>query len=296
MAVLLWRKRGRRKGRDVTEETVGSLIAATPEPRTRTSLARDLAALGVAPGMVLLVHASLARIGWVVGGAGSVIRALMDAVGSDGTLVMPTFSGDLSYPAGWREPAVPEAWLDTVRDNLPEFDPARTPTRRMGAIPETFRTWPEVRRSHHPVMSLAAWGRHADDIVARHSHAWALGDATPMGRVYEHDGRILLLGVGHDRNSSLHLAETRAVHGRRKIRRMLVAGPSGRDWVSVPDAEDDRGRLFPTIGTAFEARGTTRHGLVGSAESRLMVQRELVDFAEAWLNTHLRPHAAAPSP
>ncbi|MBV8650117.1 MAG: AAC(3) family N-acetyltransferase, partial [Alphaproteobacteria bacterium] len=252
-----------------------------------------LAALGVAPGMVLLVHSSLSRIGWVAGGIEAVIFALMDALGPGGTLVMPTFSGQLNDPAGWREPAVPEAWIDIVRDSMPVYDPARTATRRMGAIPETFRTWPGVRRSAHPVMSLAAWGRHAGDIVARHSLAWSLGDASPLGRVYALDGRILLLGVGHDRNSSLHLAETRAVHGRRKARRMLVDGPSGREWVSVPDVADDRGTLFPTIGAAFDALGKTRYGRVGSAESRLMAQRDFVDFAQAWLDAHLQPPAAA---
>src|SRR5882672_4957923 len=98
-------------------------------PLTRASLARDLAALGVEASSVLLVHAALSRIGWVVGGAGAVIGALMDALSPDGTLVMPTFSGDLTDPAGWSDPSVPARWLPTVYEHLPAFDPARTPTR-----------------------------------------------------------------------------------------------------------------------------------------------------------------------
>src|SRR5271154_5984463 len=122
--------------REMTEDDKRELIARDGEPRTRASLVRDLRSLGVAPGSVLLVHASLRRIGWMVGGAHAVILALMDAVGPEGTLVMPTFSGQLTDPAGWREPAIPEAWIETLRDHLPTYDPARTPTRGMGAIAE----------------------------------------------------------------------------------------------------------------------------------------------------------------
>jgi aminoglycoside 3-N-acetyltransferase len=259
------------------------------EPHTRASLGRDLAALGIAPGSVLLVHASLSRIGWVVGGAGTVIHALMDAVGPEGSLVMPTFSGDLTDPATWRDPPIPENWIETVRDHLPVFDPARTPTRKMGAIAEAFRTWPGVRRSRHPVTSLAAWGHHAEAITARHALAFSLGDDTPMGRIYELAGRVLLIGIGHERNSSLHLAETRARYGRRKARRMLTETSAGRAWESVPDVDDDLGRLFPALGAEFDATGRVRRGRFGAAECRLMAQRDLVDFAAAAIDARLAP-------
>lgn len=273
----------------MSAEETESPIGRTPAPRTRASLAHDLAALGVAPGMTLIVHASLARIGLVIGDAPAVIHALMDVLGPEGTLVMPTFSGGLTDPATWREPPVPEEWHAIIRANMLPFDAARTPTRLMGQIAEQFRRWPDVHRSDHPVTSLAAWGKHAAYLVARHSLAWSLGDETPMGRIYELDGWILLLGVGHGRNSSLHLAETRAVHGRRKQRRMPIERDGHVVWESFPEADDDRGRLFPSIGAEFDQTAAVRIGSVGSAESRLMRQRDLVDFAVSWLDRKLAP-------
>ena len=151
-----------------------ALIARTPEPRTRDSLSRDLRALGVESGTAVIVHASLSQIGWVVGGARSVIEALMDVLTPDGTLVMPAFTGDLSDPAEWSNPPVPVHWVETIRRHMPAFDPERTPSRNMGRIAEEFRTWPEVRRSGHPESSLAVWGRHRDHLVGTHPLDWPL--------------------------------------------------------------------------------------------------------------------------
>ncbi len=239
-----------------------SLIDRTPAPRTRAGLAHDLAALGVAPGMTVIIHASVGRLG---------------------------LSGGLTDPATWHDPAVPADWHALIRANMPPFDAARTPARLMGQIAEQFRRWPGVLRSSHPVTSLAAWGRYAAHVVERHSLAWSLGHETPMGRLYELDGWILLLGVGHDRNSSLHLAETRAMHGRRKLRRMPIERAGRVAWEEFPETDDDRGRLFPLIGADFDQTGAVQIGFVGSAESRLMRQRDLVDFATAWLDRKLAP-------
>jgi aminoglycoside 3-N-acetyltransferase len=263
-------------------------IDATAEPITRDDLCTDLRALGVAAGAALVVHASLRRIGWVVGGAESVIRALMDVLTAEGTLVMPTFSGQLSDPAAWRDPAVPAGWVETIRGHMPPFDPARTPTRHMGAIPEAFRTWPEVYRSGHPAQSLTAWGRGAENLVSNHGLDWPLGPDSPLGRLRERSGQVLLIGVGHDRNSTLHLAETGA-RRRRAITRLIpiARARGGVDWVEINDVADDRGRLFPALGAAFEASGKVRTGRLGQAEARLMSQRALVDFALPWFEQAL---------
>src|SRR5512137_1004372 len=115
-----------------------AIARSTRGPVTVSSLKTDLAALGVTPGMVLLVHSSLSALGWVCGGAQAVIQALTELLGPAGTLVMPAHSGGLGDPAQWRNPPVPESWWQTILDEMPPFDPALTPTRSMGVIAETF--------------------------------------------------------------------------------------------------------------------------------------------------------------
>ena len=190
------------------------VIARTPEPRTLRSLTADLQRLGVEPGSTLLVHSSLSKIGWVAGGAVAVVQALLAAVGPEGTLVMPAHS-NMSNPKGWQNPPVPESWWQVILDERPPFDPRTTPTRGMGAIAECFRSWPGARRSDHPEVSFAALGPNAEAITADHERDFMLGEGSPLARLYELDACVLLLGVGHANNTSLHLAEYRSgVRGR----------------------------------------------------------------------------------
>jgi aminoglycoside 3-N-acetyltransferase len=120
---------------------------------TERLLRHDLAAIGIERGTTLIVHSSLSAIGWVLGGAPAVVRALVDAVGDAGNLAMPAATPHCADPATWLGPEVPEARIDEMRDNVPPFDVRTTPTT-MGAIPEAFRNWPGTRRSEHP---LDAW-------------------------------------------------------------------------------------------------------------------------------------------
>ncbi|MDF1700923.1 MAG: AAC(3) family N-acetyltransferase, partial [Planctomycetota bacterium] len=144
-----------------------SLEAGAP-PATVESLAADLRALGVAAGDVLMVHTAMSRLGYVVGGPQAVIEALLAAVGPEGTIAMPTFSGDRGDPAPWENPPVPASWWPLFRAQMPAFDPGRTPTRMMGAVAEGFRAWSGARRSNHPSSSIAALGPQAEVITAGH--------------------------------------------------------------------------------------------------------------------------------
>lgn len=252
------------------------------------SLARDLTVLGVVPRTVLLVHASLGALGWVAGGAQAVVLALEQALTAGGTLVMPTMSTQLTDPARWEKPPVPRAWWDGVRASLPAYDPALTPTREMGAIPECFRKQTGVVRSAHPHTSFAAWGPRAHAIVDGHALASRLGEGSPLARLYALDAHVLLLGVGHARNTSLRLAEHRAAYpGKRAARYGAPLRVDGqRAWVEFEDLDTDDSD-FPRIGADFESgTGAVRHGHVARAAARLMPQRALVDFAVDWIERH----------
>jgi aminoglycoside 3-N-acetyltransferase len=250
----------------------------------RSGIASDLAALGVGAGDVLLVHSSLKSLGWVCGGAPAVILALEDVLTRRGTLVMPTHSGDVSDPANWIAPPVPPDWWPAIRDEMPVFDRDLTPTRGMGAIPETFRKQRGTLRSSHPQASFAAWGSRKRRIVRGRQYDYCMNDSSPLGRLYRLDARVLLLGVGWESNTSFHLAEYRAeIPGRFMVKGgMPILAGGKRIWSTVDDI-DFGGDDFPAIGADYEATGKVRRGKVGLADCRLFRQRELVDFAAAWM-------------
>ena len=261
------------------------LIAKTEAPATVDSLSRDLELLGVENGSTLLVHSSLSAIGWVAGGAAAVVLSLERCLGDRGTLVVPTHSSDLTDPSEWQNPPVPEAWWETIRQHTPAYEPDLTPTRGMGAIPECFRKQKGVLRSGHPQYSFAARGPHADAVTAHHRAAWALGEGSPLARVYDLGGYVLLLGVDHGSNTSLHLAEYRAEFGGKRV--VTVGAPvlveGARTWLSFEDIHLDESD-FSRLGQEFEAvTGSVVVGRVGLATARLMPQRALVDFAVSWM-------------
>ncbi len=256
-------------------------------PETRESLASDLATLGVRPGSVLLLHSSLKSLGWVCGGPVAVVQALRDALGHDGTIVVPTHTPGNSDPAAWQHPPVPQSWWPIIREHMPAFDPAITPSRWMGAIAEAVRTWPGALRSDHPHVSFAAWGPAAEEIVSGQRLDDMLGETSPLGAVYRLDGDVLLLGVGHDNNTSLHLAEYRvpAPPRTRLGAAVRAAGADRREWTWWEDVDIDEGD-FERCGENLDATGAVTMGAVGSAACRLMRQRAAVDFAVGWFAAH----------
>ncbi len=270
--------------------TERDLVASTPFPRTRDSLAADLRRLGLADRDTALVHCSLRAVGWVSGGAAAVIGALRDVVGEGGTLVMPAQSTQLTDPARWRDPAIPEGWHGTVRATMPAYDPATTPTRGMGAVAEAFRTDPRARRSAHPALSFAAVGPRAAAVTAHQRLDDPFGEDGPLGVLCALGARVLLLGVGFERCTALHLAERRAWPDRPRVRDgspLLVDG--ARAWVAYTLPVYDDGPLAHA-GAVLAERGIGRTGPVGSAACHLLPMADLVTaMAAHW-------SAAAPEP
>jgi aminoglycoside 3-N-acetyltransferase len=218
-------------------------------------LITQLLDLGVKPSAVLLVHTSFSRVAPVEGGPRGLIAALQSAVGSDGTLVMPAMTDD----------------------DDEAFDPKKTACLGMGIVADTFWRLPGVLRSDSP-HAFAALGPRAADITAGHPVDVPHGLNSPVGRVYELDGQVLLLGVGHDANTTVHLAESMA-GVRYRLAKHATIFKSGRP-IRVHYSEIDHCcENFTLLDQWLDVERRQRRGIVGHAEARLAGSRDIVEIA-----------------
>lgn len=219
-------------------------------------VADQLRALGVEPGGVLLVHTSFRAVRPVAGGPRGLIVALRAALGVAGTLVMPAWTGNDDEP----------------------FDPATTPASPdLGVVPDTFWRMPGVARSTHP-FAFAAVGPHAERIVAGPLPLPPHCAESPVGRVWDRDGQVLLLGVGHDVDTTLHLAELLAGVPYRVPHHCTV--PRDGRPVRIDYGENDHcGERFALADGWLRDRGVQAEGPVGHAAARLVRARDVVAVA-----------------
>ena len=265
------------------ESRLLKIVADTDVPRTRRSIGSGLRTLGLASGDRVIVHSSLSSLGFVVGGPIALVQALMDVITDAGTLVMPSHSYYYADPARREDRPLSDSWVSEIRESMPAFDPAVAPTTHMGQAVEVLRSWPGTIRSRHPVTSFAAWGYHAEQVTADHTYEYGQGDGSPLGRLYDIDSKVLLIGVGYDRNTSFHLADHRFPHTAKKERLLPVPKDESCAWRQFDAVQEMSSESLLEVGAAFEDSGKVTVGKVGSAECRLFSQRAAVNFALDWL-------------
>lgn len=252
---------------------------------TKKSFLEGLEPLQIEKGDSLFVHCSLSSFGFICGGAQVVIESLLELVGEEGTIIMPTQTWknlDPSTGVHWEEP---EEWWPTIRENWPAYDKNITPTNTMGAVAEMFRKWDGALRSDHPARSFAAWGKNAKFLTENHDLSNIFGINSPLDRFYKLNGKVLLLGVGYDKNTSLHLADELAIypskHYVNESSAIIINGK--REWVTYNTLFVD-GEDFETIGKAFEQNSlNVKKEKIGDGTACIMNQKELVDFAIKWI-------------
>ncbi len=235
-------------------------------PRVIPDLLDDLRRLGVEPGDLIVMHSSFKALGRADVTPADFIGALQAALGADGTLLTPTFT--YSYAGFW---------------DVQPFDPQTSPGLHNGILTETLRRYPGARRSAHPTYSVAALGRHAEVLTQNKAQASALGFGSSYDDAHRLGAKVLLLGVGNDRNSMLHYAETVAGVPYLDIPWRACAGPTalvlraGRPVEVLLPIEYPACSLgFGVADAHLEAHGVVKRGLVGAAPCLLMEARAMV--------------------
>jgi aminoglycoside 3-N-acetyltransferase len=264
---------------------------------TRSRLAHDLQRLGLGPGALVMVHCRMSALGRVVGGAETVVHALLDVVGHEGTLMAYT---------GWQDAppddldALDEAARRAYLEEHPPYDPRTAlSSRDHGRFPEALRTWPRSRHSWHPEAGVAAIGPLADAITASHPYDDAYGADTPYARLAGLGGLVAMLGAPLETATLVHHAEAVAeVPGKRRVSYgmpILVGNPGERVWRTFSDIDTSEGALpyerilgededyIEHIARSALAAGIGSSGPVGEAKAYLFDARKLFEYAVGWI-------------
>jgi aminoglycoside 3-N-acetyltransferase len=256
---------------------------------TGARIAEDLRGLGVRPGATLMVHTRMSALGWVIGGSGTVVQALLDVLGPDGTLVAYASWAEHVYHAEDWPPEHREAYL---RDP-PVFDVATGEVDPdYGRIPERVRTWPGAVRSSHPEASVVAVGARAAWLCAPHPEDDGYGAGSPFARLVEAGGHVLMLGAPLDTVTLLHHAEAIArVPSKRRVTFVVRLPDGDRTYTDIDTSRGafpyeslglEQDEFAAIAGAALEA-GVGARGVVGSGECVLFPAAELVEFAVGWM-------------
>lgn len=225
---------------------------------TRADLVAGLRALGIGQGWLLQVHSSLSALGHVEGGAEAVVKALLEVVGPWGTIMVPTFNHGAAEV----------------------YDPRVTPSVN-GTVTEALRRRPEAYRSIHPTHPYAAVGSQARELMAGHLEVETFDRRSPLGKLADRGGYVLLLGVGMHANTAAHIGETMArVHcigfnwDPRRVR--LGDGRIIPAW-SVVWRDGPCLIEWEPLETRMRSRGMIRDGRIGNGEVHLMKALDVIE-------------------
>jgi aminoglycoside 3-N-acetyltransferase len=264
-------------------------------PITKSRLVKDLRKLGVAAGQTVMLHASVRSVGWIVGGPDIIIQALLDVLETKGTLMMLVSWEDSPYNlVKW-----PKDWQQAFLEECPPFDPATSRAyRKWSILTEYLRTWPGAFRSNNPDASFAAAGALARWITENHPLQYGFGLGSPLAKLCEAKGKVLLLGAPLNTITILHYAENLAkVPNKKTVRyKMPLLCHGRRVWVEIEEF-DTCGNILPGAEEYFEAipheylaSGRGCSGKVGEAQSYLVDAADMTEFTVQWLEQRFGTH------
>ncbi len=249
-------------------------------------LCRQLTELGLADREIVLVHTSMRRLGRAAGSPRNLLRALQCVLGPLATGVVPTQTANNSttsrdYFAAIR--GLRPADVSAYQESLPGFSIDDTPSFRMGVFAEYVRRQPDAVRSPHPQTSFAAVGHYAEQLMKVHDLESHLGERSPLAAMYDAGASVLLLGVGYDKCTAMHLAEYRVPWTPEPKSYECFVNDNGQRVRQTFEGLDLDDTTFDHIGRLADQRSFARKARVGAGQARLLPMRQLVDFTLEWL-------------
>ena len=248
-------------------------------PITKDFLIDKFSQLGINQGDTLLVHASLSSLGYVVGGAEALFLALREVIGDQGTIVVPSQTVEISDPASWQYPPVPQEWHDVICDAMPAYSKNLSYSKAMGAFSQFIGILPNSIRSNHPMYSFTAIGEKASEIVDQDTFDFPFGEESPLARMYSIGAKVLMIGTDFETNTSIHLAENRlnreVIHEKSKI-----LTKDREKWISFKNIELDIYDDYLEIQKNFMEQYTVNPISINESNVYLFDMKECVDFAE----------------
>jgi aminoglycoside N3'-acetyltransferase len=271
-------------------------------PRSIDRIAADLRALGLRPGALVMVHASLRRVGPVEGGADGLIDAIRAAIGAEGTMMMVLGAEDGHAWVNER----PEPERAALLADAEPFDARTTPAAPdVGALAEVFRQRPETVVSDHPEARFGAAGPLARALLAEVPWDDYFGRGSPLERLVEDGGVVLRLGADLNTVTVLHNAEYRcSIEPKRRVRRhRRITTPAGPAIRAVECLDDEEGIVdypgedyFEDLLRDYLATGRAVSSPVGDARSELLDAADVVAFGVDWMERHLATRAWSVDP
>ena len=260
--------------------------------RTTAAITEDLRALGLRPGDLVMVHASLRKLGPVEGGADGVIEAILGAIAPGGTMLMVLGAADDHAWVNER----PETEREALLADAEPFDALRTPASRdVGTLAEVFRRYPGVVVSDHPEGRFVAHGPLAHQLLDEVPWDDYFGPGSPLERLVA-GGRVLRLGADPNTVTALHHAEyCCSVWPKRRVRRHRLVVTSAGPRIRVVECLDDEEGIIDYAGEDYFAdllhdylaTGRAITGVVGDARAELLDAGDLLAYGVHWMDEHL---------
>lgn len=248
----------------------------------KKELIEELKELGLRQGMIIEVHSSLSSFGYVVGGAQTIVDALIEVVGYNGTILMPLHCQGNSEPSIWSNPPCPPEMVAKVRQGLPIFHRKETDAYNMGQVVDNLRRRDGVLISEHPNRAYIAWGKYSKLLCNHQSLNFAWSQESPAARLYELKGHVLLLGVDYDKITSLHLAEYYGNLTPIAFNCAMNEDKGFRKFQRYLDLDNDSSQ-FHEIGALLEKKGYVQQRVIGKATCKLMPFDVALDYGVKYL-------------